>query len=148
MNYAKRANLAQKYPRTWEQSPEIIHDVMPKITEPVSPTASPLRGIIQAWTRYPKECLSNTAFNVKMATITLPTILRGSNRENFAETPASVWQDLIALAAANLSLIGVALFFLVMWRYYFPLLPVFIVGLGLSGFIARSTQFKTAGACK
>lgn len=87
---------------------------MPKITEPVSPTASPLRGIIQAWTRYPKECLSNTAFNVKMATITLPAImlgfnsrffmllaivawvgsyffLRGSNRENFAQTPTSVW---------------------------------------------------------
>ena len=54
--------------------------------------------------------------------------LRGSNRENFAQTPASVWQDLIALAVANLSLIGVTLFFLVMWRYYFPLLPVFIVG--------------------
>jgi len=54
--------------------------------------------------------------------------VRGSNRQNFAQTPAIVWQDLIALAVANLSLIGVTLFFLVMWRYYFPLIPVFIIG--------------------
>jgi len=151
VNYPKRTNLTEKYPRPWEQSPQIIRDVMPQVTEPVSPTASPLRGIIQAWTLYPKECLRNTAFNVKMAAITLPAImlgfssrlfmllaivawigsyffLRGSNRENFAQTPPFIWQDLIALAVANLSLIGVTLFFLVMWRYYFPLLPVFLIG--------------------
>jgi hypothetical protein len=151
VNYPKRANLTDKYPRPWSQSAEIIHEVMPQVTEPVSPTASPLRGIIQAWTLYPKECLSNTAFNVKMAAITLPAIMlgfssrlfmmiatvawigsyffvRGSDRQNFAQTPASTWQDLIALAVANLSLIGVTLFFLVMWRYYFPLLPVFMIG--------------------
>lgn len=151
VNYPKRANLTEKYPRPWEQSPQIIRDVMPQITEPVSPTASPLRGITQAWTRYPKECLSNTAFNVKMAAITLPVIMlgfssrlfmliaivawvasyffvRGSNRQNFTQTPAGTWQDLIALAFASLSLIGVTLFFLVMWRYYFPLLPVFMIG--------------------
>lgn len=151
VNYAKRANLLDKYPEAFSQSGEIIREVMPKVTEPVSPRAHPLRGIIQAWTLYPKECLSNTAYNVKMAAITLPPIMlgvssrlfmliaiaawigsyffvRGSNRENFAQTPASIWQDLIALAVANLSLIGVTLFFLVMWRYYFPLLPVFIVG--------------------
>ncbi|MGZ8842798.1 MAG: hypothetical protein ACXW18_03995 [Pyrinomonadaceae bacterium] len=151
VNYVKRANLTEKYPRPWSQSAEIIHEVMPKVTEPVSPLASPLRGIIQAWTLYPKECLGNTAFNVKMAAITLPAImvgfssrlfmliaivgwigsyffLRGSSRQNFAQTPARIWRDLIVLAVANLSLIGVTLFFLVMWRYYFPLLPVFMVG--------------------
>jgi hypothetical protein len=153
VNYARRANVKEKYPHPWEQSAEIIHEVMPRVTEPVGPLASPLGGIIQAWTLYPKECLSNTVFNVKMTAKVLPAILlgfssrvlmlvavigwigsyflvRGSNRQNFAQTPASTWRDLIVLATANLSLIGVALFFLVMWRYLFPLLPLFIIGWG------------------
>jgi hypothetical protein len=151
VNYQKRANLREKYPHPWEQSGEIIHEVMPKVTAPVSPLGSPMGGIIQAWTLYPKECLRNTFFNVKMAAIALPPImlgfssrlfmlilivvwigsyflLRGSDRQTFAQTPARVWRDLVALAVANLSLIGVTLFFLVMWRYYFPLMPVFMVG--------------------
>lgn len=148
MNYAKRANLAQKYPQPWEQSPEIIHDVMPKITEPVSPTASPLRGIIQAWTRYPKECLSNTAFNVKMATITLPTILRGSKprelRANAGKRLAG--SNRLGRRKPVANRCG-------------PVLPRDVAILlsasasvhrwvGLVWFIALSTQFKTAGACK
>jgi hypothetical protein len=151
VNYPRRANLTDKYPHAWLETSRIIHDVMPQVTAPVSPLGSPLGGIIQAWTLYPRECLGNTFFNVKMTAIILPAILlgfssriwmliafiawigsyfvvRGSNRQNFAQTLAGTWQDMIALAVANLSLIGVTLFFLVMWRYYFPLLPFFMVG--------------------
>ena len=151
VNYINRENLRQQYPCAFCATPEIIKRLMPRVTEPVSGLASPLRGIVQAWTLYPRECLQNTAYNVKMAAITLPAIMlgfssrvvmllalgawvgsyffwRGSNRQNFAQTSGTTWRDLAALAISSSSLIGVTLFFMVMWRYYFPMLPVFMVG--------------------
>lgn len=150
VNYIRRNNLFQQYPDAWLFTPQIIHKVMPNVTEPVSPLASPLRGIVQAWKLYPQECLYNTFYNVKVSIITLPAIalgwqsrilmfvatvvwvgsyflVRGSNRENFKRTPATVWRDLLIQSVAGSSLIAVSIFFLVLWRYYLPLLPVMLI---------------------
>ena len=166
VNYVKRNGLLQQYPNPWLATPQIIAQVMPRVTEPVSPLASPIRGIIQAWAFYPRECLYHTAYNLKMAIITVPAVafgfysrflmliaavawlgsyyfVRRRQRANFTRVPENVWRDLIVLSVASASLLAALLCFLVMWRYAFPFLPVilfaiaYLVHHGLSAIVNR-----------
>jgi hypothetical protein len=75
-------------------------------------------------------------------------LVPGSQRQTFKRTPVRVWRDLLILGLSNLWLIVISIFFIVMWRYFFPLVPVFLVFASYIVHRVLNLVIKSEAVCK